>query len=282
MGLLKRVIDDEAGQALPIVLVLLVLGGLMITPSLNYAATALNYSRTIDKSIHGLYAADAGVEDALWHLQNGIPPSQQLSENIDQMELTMQTEDKGTCTAYCDTLVEASGHSDYLSVDGEIIWDEEAAAYKYTITVNWEGGSSTIHLKEVGARLPLDYSYQPGSAASFANNLSTAEPEEILDSSGARVLNWAFAPPPYPSVTTSNPQQTQTFYITGEGGQSGHFAWVVAVREDIGTVGEITGNLYRITATARQPGNSEITGRIVADVIVAGGATHIISWQISK
>ena len=283
IGFLKQLIDGEQGQALPIVLALLVLGGLTIAPSLNYAATSLNSSQAIEKGMKGLYAADAGVEDTLWCLENGISPSQQLPESINHMEVAIQTEEEGIHTLYFGQLVQAGEHSDYLSVDGEIVWDEEAEAYQYTITVTWQPlpGASVIHLEEVGARLPMGYSYQPGSAASFANNLSITEPDEVLDSSGAYMLNWEWGEP-YPSVSQDNPIETQTFYITGEGDLEGDYTWVVASRTDIGGVGELTGTLYIITTTATQPESGEITAKIVADVVMEGGTIHIVSWQVSK
>ncbi|MFQ6122709.1 MAG: hypothetical protein ACE5LA_06605, partial [Dehalococcoidales bacterium] len=64
----KKIISDEKGQVLATVLALLVLGGLAITPSLNYIATSLNAGRIIDEGVKGVYAADAGVENALWSL----------------------------------------------------------------------------------------------------------------------------------------------------------------------------------------------------------------------
>ena len=271
---LKQVISSEKGQALPIVLVLLILGGLTITPSLGYAYTNLNSSRILGEGVKGVYAADAGVEDALWCLGYGISPPQQLSENINQMGVTIQTEDKGTYTL--------SQHSDYLDVDGEVVWEEIAEAYRYTITVIWQSGPGTpeVKLDKVRARLPIGYSYQSGSAASFAENLSTDEPDETVDTQGAYLLNWEFKSP-RPWVTESEPVRTQTFYITGEGSQVNNYtSWVVASRSDIGTVGETTGNYYRITATAIRPEDSQTTAKIVADVMIGGGATYIVSWQI--
>jgi len=273
---LKQVISSEKGQALPIVLALLILGGLTIAPSLSYAYTNLNSSRILREGVIGVCAADAGVEDALWCLRHGISPSQQLPENINQMEVTIQTEDKGTYTL--------SQHSSYLDVDGEVVWDEIAEAYKYTITVIWQPGSGTpdVKLDEVRARLPIDYSYQSGSAASFIENLDTSEPDETVDTQGSYLLNWEFKSPK-PSVSEEEPVRTQTFYITGEGSQVNNYtSWVVASRSDIGTVGETTGTSYRITATAIRPEDGKTTARIVADAMIGGGATYIVSWQISN
>ena len=280
--LLKQLISNEKGQALPIVLALLVLGGLTIVPSLNYAATSLNHNRIIDKGIDGVYAADAGVEYALWCLTDNTSPPTQLAENANQMEVAIQTEDKGAYTVYFGELVQADSHSDYLDVNGEIEW-ESGNTFKYTITVTWQpgAGTPTIHLTGVGARLPVDYSYQDESAADFPDNLSTAEPDKVLDASEAWMLNWEWGAP-YPTVTESDPVETQTFYITGEGDQGGHYAWVVANREDIGEVGEMSGDLYIITATATQLQDGEVAAKIVADVMVEGGAVHIVSWQVSN
>jgi len=275
-------ISGENGQALLAVLALLVLGGLAIVPSLNYATTSLNAGRIIGEGVKGGYAADAGVEDALWSLGNSTSPSQQLSEKVNKMEVTIQTEEKGIYTLYLGELIQPGGHSDYLDIDGEMIWDGGAEAYKYTITITWqaEPGTPPIHLEEVGARLPIGYNYQSGSAADFVDNLSINEPDEILDALGAYLLNWELEPP-YPSISEDNPVQTQIFYITGEGNQEGDYAWIVASREDIGAVGEITGTSYKITAAATRPEDSKTTAKIVTDVIVADGTTYIVSWKIS-
>jgi len=276
-------ISVEKGQALPIVLALLVLGGLTIASGLGYTATILKSSRMLGEDVKGVYAADAGIEDALWSLANGTSPNMYLPEKINQMAVFIQTEDKGTYTLYFGELIQPGEHSDYLDVDGEMVWDEEAEAYKYTITVTWQSdpGTPVIHLEEVGARLPLDYSYQSESAASFDENLSTDEPDETLDALGAYLLNWELGLP-LPSVSENETVQTQTFYITGEGSQEGHYAWVVANRGDVGAVGEITGTSYEITATARRLENNETTAKIVADVMVEEETTHILEWQISN
>ena len=277
---LKRAIGSEKGQALPIVLALLVLGGLTIAPSLNYAATVLNQGRLIDRGINGIYAADAGVEYALWSLTDNTTPPAQLADIINQMDVSIQTEDEGAYTVYFGELIQADGHSDYLDVSG-LIEPESGNIYKYTITVTWQpgAGTPTIHLTGVGVRLPEGYSYQDGSASGFAGNLSDEEPDEVQDASEAWMLNWEWGAP-YPTVTESDPVETQTFYIEGVGELEGDYAWVVANRNDIGEVGEMTGALYIITATATKDG--EITGIIVADVLMEGGTPYIVSWQVLK
>lgn len=68
---LKEMIKGQKGQALPIVLILLVIGGLLVIPTLNYTSTSLKGHQVTETKIMELYAADSGVELALWHLMYG-------------------------------------------------------------------------------------------------------------------------------------------------------------------------------------------------------------------
>jgi len=67
MKLLK---NRQSGQALIMALILLVLGGLLVVPILNLAATSLNYHQVIERHTLETYAADSGVEYALCELGN--------------------------------------------------------------------------------------------------------------------------------------------------------------------------------------------------------------------
>ncbi len=65
MKLLREIIKRENGQALPIVLILLALGGLLLAPALSYASTTLKVDQLHEQKMAELYAADAGIEDVL-------------------------------------------------------------------------------------------------------------------------------------------------------------------------------------------------------------------------
>lgn len=66
---LRDVIAGQAGISLPLVLVLLLVGALLIVPSLDLLSSGLTANTSADEADMGLYAADAGVEKALWHMQ---------------------------------------------------------------------------------------------------------------------------------------------------------------------------------------------------------------------
>jgi len=65
----KRLIREEKGQ-LNLVLILLIVGGLIITPLLALMSTGLLTGQAYENTMHALYAADAGVEDGLWQIKN--------------------------------------------------------------------------------------------------------------------------------------------------------------------------------------------------------------------
>jgi hypothetical protein len=63
-------LKNQAGQALPMALILLVVGGLLVVPTLSLVSTTLNANRQTDRQNLELYAADAGVENMLWNVKN--------------------------------------------------------------------------------------------------------------------------------------------------------------------------------------------------------------------
>jgi len=273
-------INGERGQALVIVLVLLVLAGLMITPTLVHAANTMISVRTIEKNVNGLYAAEAGVKHALCNLESG---TYQLTEKVNQMEVEVTVEvesEEYTYALYFGKLIQGKKQSDWVSVDSKI--DDEVIPYEYKITVTWqpESGAEVIHLKEVGGRLPVGYSYIEGSAV-VDGNLADRDPDELFeDAGGAYMLNWKLQSP-LPSVSENNTVRTQTFQIDGEGNLEGYYAWVLA--GVTGEVSQITGILYTITATAIYPESGEPTGKIVCEVLEhEDGTKNILSWQVTK
>lgn len=67
-----NILKGEAGQVLPMALILLVLGGLLVVPTLSLMTTNLTANRTVDQSNLRLYAADAGVQYAYYKFANDV------------------------------------------------------------------------------------------------------------------------------------------------------------------------------------------------------------------
>jgi hypothetical protein len=65
----NRMMRDEKGRALELVLILLAVGGLVMAPLLSLMSSGLLSGQVYEKKTDELYAADAGVEDAIWRIQ---------------------------------------------------------------------------------------------------------------------------------------------------------------------------------------------------------------------
>jgi len=72
--MMKKLIRDEKGAALVMALILLLIGGLISAGLLGHMSSGLLAGEVYGKRTAELYAADAGVEDAIWKLQHGEIP----------------------------------------------------------------------------------------------------------------------------------------------------------------------------------------------------------------
>lgn len=66
----KTLIRDEKGAAIVLALILLLVGGLISAPLLSHMGSGLLAGEVYEARTAELYAADAGVEDAIWKMQN--------------------------------------------------------------------------------------------------------------------------------------------------------------------------------------------------------------------
>lgn len=281
MKLKQIIIKREHGYALLSTLICLAIGGLIVGALLSYTNTTLRAKASLDRSIKGLYDADAGIENVLWCLSHSMSPNSTLPQTLNGNNVYMEVEEIGECTLYAGEWITLDTHSDWILVESNIEYDEIEEAYKYTITVTWNAESgATIHLSEVGVKLPLNYTYNEDSASLFVDNLSDDEPSTESDYDGAQLVKWVL-PPPRPSITESDPFRTQEFYIDGYGDLENYYSWLVAARDDIGYVSELTGTFYVIISTAICPEDSEVVSKIKTNVMSSEGNVYIISWEIN-
>ncbi|MBA7564675.1 hypothetical protein ES708_06342 [subsurface metagenome] len=159
--LLVKIIKGEKGQALPIVLIVMLLGGLMVTPCLDYAATNLSVGRSVEKNVDALYAADSGIEDVLWKLKNGSLASEEFPyfcqlQNVNGLSVDILVEE--LITIYGVEIGSSGGHADWLDVGGDMVYDEDLEVSIYTVTVV-NKSASTVKLSQILVKLPPDYEY---------------------------------------------------------------------------------------------------------------------------
>jgi Flp pilus assembly pilin Flp len=81
---MKRLLRDEKGASLVMVLILLLISGLIIGPLLSYMGTGLITGEIYERRTDELYAADAGVEDAIWSISHRLIPLGSWQESNEQ------------------------------------------------------------------------------------------------------------------------------------------------------------------------------------------------------
>jgi len=121
---IRRIIRDEIGKVLILDLILLTVGGLVLTPMLGLMSTGLLAGQVSEKKAAELYAADAGVEYAIWHLQQGGGANVTLELTLNGKAVTVE--------------IEELPHDCY-----------ELAIYEIISTATSQDGSSTTVLAQV-------------------------------------------------------------------------------------------------------------------------------------
>ena len=286
--LLKRLHNNgsnEKGQALAIVLALLAIGGLTIAVNLDYAVTSLKGSGTVEQNMKGLYAAGAGVESVLWSLGKDVTPPTTLTQNINQMAVRMTTVVTGNYTLYMGGLEDPTDKPGVLTISGNIS-PVGGDRYRYIITLTMaQLQAGTIHVEEVGARLPVGYTYDDSATRSDGGTIGATNPAQTQDNAQAWMLQFFWTAANRPTLTEGE-TFILTFYITGTGDVEGEYAWAVADPEAYGIYGEVSGGRYQITSTAVRPTDNRTISKIVADAMKIDQGTNrtmsILSWQIMK
>jgi len=285
MPRLQRNSHKERGAALVMVLALLAVGGLTIATSLNYVSTVIYDSRISGWAMDCMYSAGAGAEYAIWALENDESIPEYLSDNVNGKSISISVEDKGIFTLYCGDLMYVGSlpsHYDWLTTNGTAVCDGAGpgSTCNYTVSVYYTGDVNQRKIVELGVKLPNGYGYVPGSSDNFTDNVALYDPDETGGSPGDQWIRWLWNPGSGPVIDQANPTVNQTFMIVdlGSGSLEDDYTWVEVQSNDIGLVGEITGERMTITSTAIGP--ATVDSVIEADLVLVGGTVYVMSWQV--
>lgn len=84
--------NHERGQTLVMVLLALALGALLLGAYLAYVSASHRGGQDAQKAIGQRYAADAGVEDALWRLMNEPGYAERVAQDPDVYTIVLNGE----------------------------------------------------------------------------------------------------------------------------------------------------------------------------------------------
>jgi cytoskeletal protein CcmA (bactofilin family) len=89
----KRILRGERGGVMELVLTLLTVSGLVMAPLLGLMSTGLVTGQVYEQKTDELYAADAGVEYGIWHLQQGGSVADVLEFTLNDKAVTVEIEE---------------------------------------------------------------------------------------------------------------------------------------------------------------------------------------------
>lgn len=271
---LNKLMRTEQGQALPIVLILLLLGGLIISPFLGYMGTGIKAGMVHETRMEELYAADAGAEDALWKIKYDQIPA--------VLPYSLATINGKTVTVDIDTVWLLAGlespangtmpHAELVAT-GRL---GDAATGRYDVIITYDGSNGNVFLERIGVWLPIGFNYN-GSPSGV-----TTKPPATASFRGGTTVIWDLQPRvKLPTGVSSN--KTQSFYITPTGQDPvGDFAWVRTTRMDIYLSWDADFLTYTITATAPSAdGNStEVVANVSKEIGAVPYPVGMVTYDI--
>lgn len=270
---LSKITRREEGVTLLIVLVMMTVGSVLIIPTLNFVATSVNTGEIFEEKLEALYAAEAGVEDAIWKMINDIPGnfpySYQLTD-INGMTVDVVI-DKITTIAGVE-IGDFGVHADWMIIEKSITYD--AGIYTYTITII-NNGDGNMKIEKILIDFPPGLEYVPGSTG---GELYNDDPTVVGDASTGVTIYWQFDP--YPTIPMTE-SRIHFFQLSGPpdvSGVEGHCC-VEASRQDEGTVWDTDSSPFTVTAQAK-----DSTGTVIATIRTGfweGGTTSITCWQVN-
>ncbi len=272
---LSEIRKGESGMILPIVLIMLIMGSFLTVPVLNYVATGIKAGEMVEKKVEGLYAAEAGVEDALWKIRNDTPASFPYSYQLTDVNgLSVSVVIDEVATIAGEEVGSSGGHEDYLEITKEISY--EAGTYFYTLNLT-NNGTGNMKTEMILIDFPPELEYVVDSTS---GNITGENPSINGDPTSGITLVWEIQPP-YPSITVGY-TEGHFFQLSGPPGVEGveGHSVVRATRADVGTVWDSDSQPYSIIAEAKDA-TDKVLGTIRAGVW-KGNQLDISRWDVNQ
>lgn len=271
---LHNITRNEAGLALPMSLVMLTLGSLLLIPALGYSSTALKAEQVVVKKAKGLYAAEAGVEDAAWKIKYATPGSLPYSytlTGINGMSVDVLIEE---LTVIAGQEVGSMGiHGGWLKMTKTVT--HSSGIYYYDLTIR-NDGAGNMKIEQVFIDLPPGVSYVPDSTTS---HITSENPLVIGNTDVGITLFWQ-VPSPYYTINIHD-TVTHSLQLSGPPGVEGveGHTWLKATREDVGTVWDSDSLPYSITSQAKNAANA-VVATVKTGLWKGTSSVEISCWQI--
>jgi len=272
----KKLIRDEEGQALVLALILLVVGGLIAASLLGYMGTGLITGQVYENKMYELYAADAGIEDALCQIKNdqlpilfpnppappdcydeydySTPWSYDLHDPVNDKDVHVTIENvwmpMGIDPPDAATARQIIEEGELIIAGGAS--NPEASTYEIKISyLQGCEGPGGAKVKTIGIWLPPGFEYVEGSSdLEEDSEQSCYSVPNVVPHKGSCAVVWDFVSP----VTVSGFPESFTFQYWGSPGQipGAAVSWIVTTE---GYTWDADVKVYKILSVA---GSTEI------------------------
>jgi len=296
--LAKKLIREEKGQVFVLALVLLLTGGLIIAPLLNYVTSGLTVGQVHEERMDELYAADAGVEDALYQIKMNsaeVPLTKEAGPwqySIPDMNGKTVTVDIEAAEDTIDFLSDIIGGPKNSPHSGWMVVEHFPGAGICEIEIEYNGVAEVKRVDSIGAWLQGDYEYVPWEEGEEPVDNITYEypgyekPIEGEEYKRGTAFIWEWKAEQRPEFHQGE-TKTLTFKFAPAEEPPLSMSWVLAGSDDIwlSYVGEIV--TWKVVATATDDDTSKQT-ELTAYVTRSGDGTaenpyevFVVAWEIS-
>jgi len=298
--ILNKLIRNEQGQALIFALIMLAVGSLIVVPLLAFMSTGLMAAQTVEEKMNELYAADAGVEDAVHKILytsvfdslgvndsypytltdpvNGITPV-----DITVTKLSLIADFLGD-----DEYKIGQPHEEWVTFDAPAIVETTDEYVEYSCSIDFEyTGVGNRQIITIGAFFayftgdedlidgPYEVVYTPVITSDF---LEAGSPEKVLGSgSFAFIWRWPKTPPRGPLFNPGNTGSLSfKFRILDPIWRYDlYYIWATFKEQDISYITNNPGNYnWQIEAVA---GDTTVRSFILGGV----GQVGILTWEVN-
>lgn len=271
----------QKGQALILVLIFLLVGGLIIAPLLTYMGTGLKVGQMHEQTMKRFYAADAGIEDALWKLKNyQVPETMPYFLTVNGKDVEVEVILAENVEDFLDGLLDEN----YSGVHGNWqVTENIVEGRTYTIGVTYKGSMEKEFITGIGAWLGGDYTCTDNSSGD--DDITDGFPTDnftVVDYRGGTAFIWEWQPPvdrPEFGKQSGVYYRSQTFEFSPEEVPKFYISWAVAGPASIGVVTAETFGIYKITSKAS---DSSGYAHVVAHAVLYGDNVIILAWENNK
>jgi hypothetical protein len=228
-------IQEQAGQALLIVLVFFLLGSLTLAPVLMQMATSLKTQTKYENKTNELFTADAGIENGLWRIKNDfLGPTYSaydfttvwpfLTDPVNSLTAAVQVQNVWLPTNASLTSLGITPDQAKTMVDSEklVVTGSSGAVpgQPYHIKVEFHPATGdNLTIKSIGIWLPQGFTYTTGSSEleQAAPSAPCRSVPSVSAVPGGQAVVWNYNPnsPPlfitFPHFVSENGTMTSTF-----------------------------------------------------------------------